>query len=193
MFKKFSLLAQLAKLAHRNEKGEVAVGGIIILGISMVFVAVGFIMFPIATSATDSILSYVYSGNATINTAYFTGLTPITGITPLLILLGFLASAVIYGIMGVKVVQGKSSAKVSPGALLVSGISIVFIAVGLIMFPVVLDGIASVVHGGGQGINAAYVGLAPILLIAPMLVLLAYVAATAVAGFFGIKTLGSGR
>ena len=173
-----------------KETGEMNIGGILMMGIGMVFLAVGFIMFPIATDATDTILAYAYTGNATVNTAYFTGLTAIVGITPLLILLGFVSAAVITGFLGMKVMKGAAGkAGVSPGGLLMSGLSIVFIALGLIIFPVTLDGIASVVHGGGTGISTSYTGLSAILLVTPMLVLLSFISAAVISGFFGIKSI----
>jgi hypothetical protein len=187
--KKF--LARLWVEAHKNQKGEVNIGAILMLGIAMVFIAVGFIMFPIATSATDTILAYSYSSNGTINAAYFTGLSPIVGITPLLILLGFISAAVITGLMGVRTFREGTGGKLSPSGLLMLGLSIVFIAVGLIMFPVALDGIASVIHNSGTGISTTYTGLGPILLITPMLILLAYLSASVIVGFFGVRTLGN--
>ena len=175
---------------HRKKDGEVNIGGIIMMGIGMVFIAVGFIMFPIATTACDTILAYAYTTNATINTASYTGLTAIVGITPLLILLGFVSAAVITGFLGMKIMKGGAgSTKFSPGGLLLSGLSIVFIALGLIIFPVTLDGISSVYHGGGTGISSSYTGLSAILLVTPMLVLLAFIAASVISGFFGIKTV----
>jgi hypothetical protein len=188
----FTKLLAMAKKVSGNSKGEVNLGGIIMLGLSMVFIAVGFIMLPIATDACADILSYQYSANASITDATYTGLTSITGITPLLILLGFLAEAVISGMLGIKIMKGGTSGKVSPGALVLLGLSIVFIAVGLIMFPVALDGISSVYHGGGQGISTSFTGFSSLLLIAPMLVELGYVVASVVTGFFGIKALGNG-
>jgi hypothetical protein len=182
------ILAGMAK----TQKGAVNIGGILMLGMAMVFLSVGFIMFPIATSATDSILAYAYSGNVAITDATFTGLTAITGIVPLLILLGFIASAVIEGFLGIKMMResGGAGVKANPGSLMLAGISIVFIALGLIMFPVALDGISSVYHGSGHGISTSYTGLSQILLICPMLILLAYVAATVLAGMFGMRGIG---
>jgi hypothetical protein len=176
-------------LSKPSHPGEVNIGGIILLALSMVFIAVGFIMLPIATDACTSILNYTYSGNVTIATATYTGLTAITGITPLLILLGFLVEAVVAGMLGIKVMKGSSDAKTSPGSLILIGLSIVFVAVGLIMFPIVLDGVSSVVNGGGHGISSSFTGFRSLLLIAPMLVELGYVVASVITGFFGIKSL----
>lgn len=183
------MLRKLVSLLAAPKRGEVNIGGVLMLGIAMIFIAVGFIMFPIATNATDNILNYQYSGNASITDATYTGLTAITGITPLLILLGFLAAGVISGMMGVSVIKGGSTASANPGSLIMLGVSIVFIALGLIMFPVALDGISSVISNGGQGLNAAYTGLASILYVAPMLILLAYLSASVISGFFGLKQM----
>ena len=72
-------------------------------------------------------------------------------------------------------------------------IGIIFIAVGLIIFPVVLDGIASVLHGtAGAGLSSSYTGLGPILRVTPLIVLIAFISAGAISGFFGIRKLGSG-
>jgi hypothetical protein len=176
----------------KTQKGAMNIGGILMLGMSMVFLSVGFIMFPIATQATDTILTYQYAANHAVNTSTFTGLSAITGIVPLLLLLGFIASAVIEGMLGVKMMREGSGGgvKANPGSLMIAGLSIVFVALGLIMFPVALDGISSVVHNGGHGISATYTGLSQILLICPMLILLAYVAASVLAGFFGMKGIG---
>jgi len=184
------IITRLFTRLIKNEKGEANIGGILMMGIGMVFLAVGFIMFPIATDACDDVLAYEYTANTAITDASFTGLTAITGITPLLILLGFISAAVISGFLGMKVMKsGTSSTKVSPGGLLMSGLSIVFIALGLIIFPVTLDGISTVYHGGGSGISASYTGLSAILLVTPMLVLLAFIAASVISGFFGVKTI----
>lgn len=186
MFKK---LATWFSFLFKSERGSVNIGGTLMMGIGMVFLAVGFIMFPIATTATDSILGYNYTANWTIADNNMTGLDAIVGITPILILLGFISAAVVSGFLGIKIMKEGGGANISPGNLMLLGLSIVFIAVGLIMFPVVLDGVASVWHGGGEGLNAAYTGLQPILLMSPMLVLISFLAGAVITGFFGIKSI----
>lgn len=173
----------------KSERGSVNIGGIMMMGLGMVFLAVGFIFFPIATGATDSILAYEYSTNTAITDSSYTGLTQITGITPLLILVGFVAVAVISGFLGMKVMQGAATVKMGPGNLMLLGLSIVFIAIGLLIYPVLLDGVSSVYHGGGTGISSDYSGFQSFLLITPMLVLLGFIAAAVLSGFFGIKNL----
>ena len=47
----------------------------------------------------------------------------------------------------------------------------------------------SVLHGGGAGISSSYTGLEAILKIAPLIVLVAFITAGVVSGFFGIKSM----
>ena len=184
--------AMLALKGKDNEKGGVNIGGIILLGISMVFLSVGFIMLPQVTSAAQNILDYQYSANASITDATYTGLTSITGIVPLLVLLGYVVESVVAGFLGIKLMREGGSAKLSPASLILSAISLVFIGVGLIMFPIALDSISSIVHGDGHGISAVLTGFHSFLLVVPMLVELGYIVATVVVGFFGIKNLSAG-
>lgn len=183
------LMGLLYEPTRKGEWGGVNIGGIMMMGLGMVFLSVGFIFLPIATSATDSILAYEYTTNTAITDASYTGLTQITGITPLLILVGFVAVGVISGFLGIKVMKGSATVSSNPGSLLMLGLSIVFIAIGLIIFPVALDGISSVYHGGGSGISASYSGFQSFLLVTPMLILLGFIAAAVLSGFFGIKNM----
>lgn len=176
----------------KGEMGAVNIGGTLMMGIAMVFLAVGFIMFPIVTDATDALLAYEYTDNVSITDATFTGFTAVVGITPLLVLLGFLSAAVFAMFLGVKISKGAGGTSLNLGSIIMLGLSIVFIAVGLIIMPVTLDGIASVIHGGGSGISSTYTGLSAILLVTPLLVLISFIGGAIVSGFFGIKKLGSG-
>ena len=97
------------KLMLRGECGAIDMGGILLMGIGMVFLAVGFIMFPIVTTSTDTLLAYVYAGNATIVAACFTGFVPVIGITPLLVLVGYVSAAVFAMYLGMKVTKGSGS------------------------------------------------------------------------------------
>ena len=169
------------------------------MGIGMVFIAVGFIIYPIIMTACDALLVYPVPAvpvNATAlalcNAAYFTGFSPIVGITPLLILVGFLSAGVFAMYLGVQVVRGAGETKLNLGSLLLLGISMIFIAIGLIILPVVLDAICTVLNNGGAYLNVAYTGLLPILRVTPLLILISFVAGAVVSGFFGIKRLGAG-
>lgn len=184
-----TLIRNLRDLVSSQE-GKIDMGGILVMGIGMVFLAVGFIIFPIVTTSTDALLAYVSALNVTIVAACFTGFVAVTGITPLLILVGFLAAAVFAMYLGVKITKGAGSTKLDLGTMLLLGISMIFIAIALIILPVALDGIATVLHGGGTGINVAYVGLQPILLVTPLLILISFVSAAVVSGYFGIKRVG---
>ena len=175
----------------QRQTGAMNIGGIMLLGIGMVFLAIGFIFLPISTTATQGLLDYAYSACASITDESYTGFTAVVGITPLLILVGFLTAAVVTGMMGVKIMKGAGTGKADPGSLMLLGLSIVFIAIGLIIEPVALDGISSVLYGGGTGISATFIGYESIILISPMLVHLSFLAAAVLSGFFGIKKLGS--
>lgn len=189
---KAQYLMALAESRRDPERGSMDIGGILLMGIGMVFLAVGFIMFPIVTDATDDLLSYAYSGNANITDATFTGFTAVIGITPLLVLIGYISASVFSMFLGVRVMRSGGSASFDLGALLMLGISMIFIAIALIIMPVALDGIASVLHGGGSGISSSYTGLSSILLVTPLLILISFLGGAVVTGFFGIRRLGSG-
>lgn len=164
--------------------------GLLMMGIAMIFIAVGFIVYPIVITGTDAILAYQFSSNTAITDATFTGLTAVTGIVPLLVLLGFVTAGVVTGLMGYRVATGKGGARnMNPAGLLMLGIGVIFIAVGLIIFPVVLDGVATVRHGSGSGISSSYTGLQAVIDVVPLLVLIAFTSASVISGFFGVKTL----
>ncbi len=159
----------------------------------MIFIAVGFIVYPIVITGTDSILAYQFTDNVSITDASYTGLTAVTGVVPLLILIGFVTAGVVTGFLGAKMSRTGVSASLNPTSLLMLAIGIIFIAVGLIIFPVVLDGTSTVLHGGGNGIDSAYTGLSAVIGVVPLLVLIAFVSAAVISGFFGVKGLAGGR
>ncbi len=180
--------------AQNPERGAIDVGSILLMGIGMVFLAVGFIMFPIVTTATDSLLAYEFTTNTAITDASFTGFTAVIGITPLLVLIGYVSAAVFSMFLGVRLARGSAAdTKLNLGSLLMLGISLIFIAIALIILPVALDGISTVVHGGGTGINTAYTGLSPILLVTPLLILISFLAGAVISGFFGIRNIAGGN
>jgi len=177
------------KLA-KGERGAVNIASTLLIGISMIFLAVGFIMFPLITAATDDLLDYSYTGSTSNFTdASFTGFTSVVGITPLLVLLGFLSASIFAMWMGVRVSKGAAGGtKLDMGTIVMLGLSMVFIAIGLIIMPVTLDSISGVL----DGVSASYTGLESILLVTPLLVLIGFLGAAVLSGFFGIKRLGSG-
>lgn len=174
----------------KGQRGAVDIGGILMMGISMVFLAVGFILFPIVTDATDGLLAYTYTGNITVTDATYTGFTAVVGITPLLVLLGFLSAAVFSMFMGVKISKGQASAKLDPGAIVMLGLSMVFVAIGLIILPVALDGISSIIAGDATGpMSTTYTGLSSILHVTPLLILISFLSGAVLTGFFGMKKM----
>lgn len=179
-------------LIQHDQKGAVNLGGTLMMGIGMVFLAVGFIMFPISTTACSTLLDYAYSANNSITDATYTGFTAIVGVTPILILIGFVSASVISGFMGLKIMKGATSS-VGPGGLMLLGLSVVFIAIGLIIEPAMLDGISSVVHGGGSGISSSFTGLEAIILVCPLLVHIGFIATAVITGFFGLKSIAGAR
>ena len=184
---------------RKSERGAMNVTGLLMMGIAMIFIAVGFIVYPIIITGTDAILAYTFTANATgnatvdaasqIQTSTYTGLVAVTGIVPLLVLIGLVTAGVVTGFLGMKLQKSGSSAAISPGALLFLAIGVIFIAVGLIIFPVVLDGVSTVLHGGGQGLSASYTGLSAVVGVVPLLVLISFVSAAVISGFFGVKGL----
>ena len=176
------------------QRGAIDIGGILIMGIGMVFLAVGFIMFPIVTDATHDLVTYVYSGNASCGNATagsagtFTGFVAVAGITPLLVLIGYLSAGLFSMYLGVKVMKaGEGESKINLGTLLLLGISMIFIAIGLIIMPVTLDAICDTL---GKISPTEFTGLVPILKITPLLVLISFIAGAVISGFFGLKRLG---
>jgi len=186
------MLLKLLKMFHADERGAVDMGGTLLMGIGIVFLAVGFIIFPIVTTATDTLLAWVSTVNVTITDESFTGFTSVVGISPILVLIGYLMAGVITMYLGVRITKGGGSTKLDLGNLIMLALSMIFIAVGFIIMPVMLEGLATVLDGGGTGINAAYVGLSPIILVTPLIVLISFVAGAVLTGFMGIKSIASG-
>lgn len=179
-----ALLANLKDM--KKEHGMVNMAGVIMLGIGMVFIAVGFIIYPIIIDGVDAITAWTASDNASITVTTFTGLSPVAGITPLIVLIGFIASAVITGFMGVKTIKGGGGGKIDAGGLIMQGIGMIFISVGLIIFPVVMDGVraAQVDIAASSG---TFTGLTQILSVTPLIVLVAFISAAVITTYFGAK------
>ena len=191
-----SLVERRLGMDGNPERGAIDIGGILIMGIGMVFLAVGFIIYPIVMTACDDLLAYTsgtnVSATAACNATYFTGFTPIVGITPLLILVGFLSAGVFAMYLGVKVMkEGEGGTKLDLGTMLLLGISMIFIAIGLIILPVALDGICTVFYNSGSYLSGSYTGLGPILRVTPLLILISFVAGAVITGYFGLKKLGA--
>lgn len=174
-----------------DQRGAIDIKGLVLMGIGMIFLAVGFIIYPIIMDACDEILGWTCSANGSISDATFTGLTEITGIIPLLVLVAFVTAGAITGFMGYKIASGAASASTTnPASLMLLGIGLIFIAVGLIIFPVIMESVCVVLTGDGGGISSDYTGLEAILEVTPLIVLIAFITAGVIAGFFGIKSMG---
>ena len=173
--------------------------GMILIGVAMIFLAVGFIVYPICLDATDSILAWSYTGtsiNLTVSTlanhTALTGMAAVTGILPLIILLGFVTAGAITGFMGYKQMTGTSAA-MSPKNLMMLSIGLIFLSVSLIIFPVILDGIASAYETVSAS-SYTYTGLTAILRVVPLIVLTVFLAGGIVPMYFGGReAIGKGK
>lgn len=178
------------KAQGHKENGEINIGGILIMGIGMVFIAVGFIIFPIIMDACDDLLDWTCTANGSITDATFTGFTEVVGIVPLLVLVGFLTAGVFAMYLGIQVTKGSGGTKLDLGTMILLALAMIFIAIALIILPVALEAICTVLTGDGSGISSSYTGLSPILLVTPLLILVAFIGGAIVAGFFGLKRIG---
>ncbi len=184
------MLVRMNVLRYAQD-GSINVNGLLTMGIAMIFIAVGFIIYPIAVTGTDAILAYSYSGTGSITDANFTGLTSVVGVVPLIVLLGFVSASVVTGFLGYRSMKGGQSVSLAPTNLMMLGIGMIFIAVGLIIFPVVLDGASSAWQTSSVAAGT-YTGLIPILKVAPLIVLTGFISAGIVTGFFGISKMAKG-
>ena len=101
-----------------RERGEVNLAGIMIMGLGFVFIGVGFIVFQIFMDAAEALLDWGCTDNESIDVDSFTGFSDIVGITPLLVLVGFLAAGVFSMYLGVKIAKGAGSTKMDLGVLI---------------------------------------------------------------------------
>ena len=162
-------------------------GGILMLGISMIFIAIGFIIYPIVMTAINGILTWSeVSGTTTYSIASFTGLAQIAGVTPLLILVGFLYSVVVVGFFGVKMIKS-GEGEISPTGILLTSIGMIFIAIGFIIYPIVLTGTVAIL----AATTTAMTGVASFAPIAPLLVFIGYLAATVLLEYFGTRQMAA--
>jgi len=87
------------KAVFRVEVGGINIGNILMLGIGMIFIAVGFIVYPIVL---DGIVEVLNSDSIDI----YTGLEPVAKVVPLIVLIGFVSAGVVTGFFGVKNIMG---------------------------------------------------------------------------------------
>jgi hypothetical protein len=176
-----------------GQRGAVDPAGMMLMAIGLIFLSVGMIIYPICFDATDAVFAWT-SANYTAGppqvgytTADFTGLNPILGIFPLLVLLGYVVEAVINGIMGIQVMRGQSAGGINPAGLMLQSIGLIFLSVAMIVYPITLDGIAAILDGLA-GATGTYTGIGSFAPVVPLLVLLAIIIAGVMVSFFGIKT-----
>lgn len=184
-------LARTCKLMGMNDKGAVSMAGVLMIGIAMIFLAVGFIIYPIVLTGTETILAWTASDNTSLtygNVREFTGLSAVAAIVPLIVLIGFVASAVIEGMLGVKTIRGEGGGSVDLSGTLLMGIGMIFVAIGLIIFPVIMDGIATALNASAAS-TTTFTGLDAILRVVPLICLVSFVAGGIVAQYFGTKKL----
>jgi len=179
------LLKVLSKVGLASERGEVNLAGMMMIAVAVIFIAVGFIIYPIIMDGTDGIINYVNADNASCTVDDFTGLGAVAGITPLIALLGFVTAACITGFFGFQSLRGGGGGSMHPKGIMMLGIGQIFIAVMLIIFPVILDAICPLIMGD----LSAYTGLEPILQVTPMIVLTLGIIGTIMGQYFGTKAL----
>jgi len=182
----------------REERGAVNLQSIMMMGLGFVFIAVGFIVFQIFMNAAEDLLNWDCTANTSTSATTFTGFTDIVGITPLLVLVGFMAAGVFAMYLGVKISRGVGSTKLDLGSLIMLAIAIIFLAIALIILPVTLEAICSTLSNNaagadtGVGLNAAFTGVSDFLLMSPLLLIVSLIGGAIVVGFFGMKKMGGG-
>ena len=121
----------------------------VVLGIVTIVIAV--ILFPLITGATDTILAA--------NITAFTGLSSITQIVPLIVLVGMMAAG---GWMAVRGFQGKE------GDVKETVYGILTVYIGLVLFPIIITTFNDLIDTG----LGSYTGLQSIVAIVPLLLLI---------------------
>lgn len=174
--------------AHKEEKGEINLGGFIFMAVGLIFIAVGFIIYPIVISGTDGILAWTATvGGTAFATANFTGMTSVVPIVPLIVALGFIVSTILAGYMGVKNMRGGDS-EMNPSSYLIQGVGMIFIGVSLIVFPIIMTGVATAWSGIlSSSYSSSYSAVAGFLPVAPLLALVGTVFIGVCAEYFGIR------
>lgn len=184
------------KLIKEN-RGEVNLQAVLLMGIGFVFIAVCYIVFRIFMSAAGDLLAWTCTANTSTSHSTFTGFDDMVGIMPLLVLIGFLAAGVFAMYLGVRVAKTGGSSSLDLGSLILLAMAIIFLAIALLILPVTLEAICATLSNNastadtGQGINSAFTGVSDLLLMSPMLLIVSLVGGAVVTGFFGLKRLGS--
>lgn len=175
-----------------HQRGSMDPAGMMLMGVGLIFLSVGMIIYPILFDATDAVYAWTSSNYSVgppqvgYTIADFTGLTPVLSIFPLLVLLAYVVAAVIDGIMGIKIMKGDGGGKMDPAGLMLQAIGMIFLSVVMIVYPITLDGVATILDGVANA-TGTYTGIASFAPVVPLLVLLAIITVGVILNFFGIK------
>jgi hypothetical protein len=93
------------KIFKGEKSGKMSPSGLILMGISIVFIGLGFRFIPIAL---DGFAYILHGGGSGINSAY-TGLESIVKMGPMLLTLGYIAATVLSGFFGMKLSSSDNS------------------------------------------------------------------------------------
>jgi hypothetical protein len=159
------------------------------MAIGLIFIAVGFIIYPIIISGTDGILAWTATiSGKSFATSNFTGMSAVVPIVPLIVILGFIVATVLAGYMGVQVFRGNEQGDVNPATYLLQGVGMIFIAIALIVFPIIMTGVAtawaSILSSANVSSYSAVVGFLPV---APLLALVGTVFIGVCSEYFGLR------
>jgi len=182
----------------KGQRGAVDLQAVLMMGLGFVFIAVGFIVFQIFMNAAETIIDWSCTANTSTTGATFTGFTDMLGVTPLLVLVGFLSAGVFAMYLGVQITKGSGSTKLDLGVLILLALAIIFLAIALIILPVTLEAICATLSNNagsvdtGQGINSAFTGVSDMLLMSPLLLIVSLTGGAIITGFFGMKRMGTG-
>lgn len=91
-------MLRIFKRLVRREDGGINIGSIMMLGVGIIFIAVGLIIFPVVMDGMDEVLD-----SASIDD--YTGLESVSGVVPLIVLIGFISAGVITGFFGIRAMK----------------------------------------------------------------------------------------
>jgi hypothetical protein len=183
------LLAKVARVVGGGQRGAVNLGGFVFMAVGLIFLGVGFVIYPMVISGTDNVMSWTATiGGHAFSTANFTGLVSIVPIIPLIVALGFIVSTCLSGYMGIQTFRGSGTFDSSPSEFLLQGVGMIFIAVALIVFPIAMTGVgtawASILDSANVSSYSAVTSFLPII---PLLALVGTVFIGVCVEYFGLK------
>lgn len=157
-----------------NQKGAVSMGGVLLMAIGLVFLSIGFLVFPIVISGTDAILN---STDTQIDAGLVTTGNVTTGDMPL--------SRTLWQSDVANVVSISSNATETPVADNYTGGSLYFTSLSGNITRLLT------VHYLRGSIDD-YTGLRGVIGVSPMIVLIGFIAGGVITGFMGIKIMREG-